>query len=52
MKPVKFRYQVEHIRRRAIELYSHDTPFRNKKEKNLKVYSRKIKHGNKQVWHD
>jgi len=34
------------FRRRAIELYDTDSPFRGKSERNRKTYNRKLKHKN------
>jgi len=47
VKPITFVLQVPRQRRRAVELYSRDTPFRSRAEKSKIVYNRKIKHPNK-----
>ena len=47
MKPLTFVIQLPRLRRRAVELYSRDTPFKSRAEKSKIVYDRKIKHPNK-----
>ena len=47
MKPLTFVLQLPRLRRRAVELYSRDTPFKGRAEKSKIVYDRKIKHPNK-----
>jgi hypothetical protein len=45
MKPTKFIFEApRRSRRRAIELYDNDTPFRPKRERSALSYTRKIKH--------
>lgn len=44
MKPVSFIIQLPRRRRRAVELYSRDTPFKSRVEQSRVVYSRRIKH--------
>jgi hypothetical protein len=44
MKTLSFTIELPRQRRRAVELYSRDTPFRPKAEKSKIVYNRKIKH--------
>ena len=47
MKPITFVLQIPRLRRRAVELYARDTPFKSRAEKSKIVYNRKIKHRNK-----
>ena len=47
MKPISFVLQLPHQRRRAVELYSRDTPFKSRAEKSKIVYNRKVKHPKK-----
>jgi stalled ribosome alternative rescue factor ArfA len=47
MKTLSFTLQLPRQRRRAVELYSRDTPFRPKVEQNRTVYNRKVKHRNR-----
>ena len=47
MKTLAFTIQLPRQRRRAVELYSRDTPFRPKVEQNRTVYNRKVKHRNR-----
>ena len=49
MKPVSFVIQLPRQRRRAVELYSRDTPFRGRTEKSRVQYQRRVKHS-KQEW--
>ena len=44
MKTLSFTIELPRQRRRAVELYSRDTPFKPKTEKSRVVYNRKIKH--------
>jgi hypothetical protein len=44
MKPLAFSIQLPRQRRRAVELYSRDTPFKPKVERVKTVYNRKVKH--------
>ena len=44
MKTLSFTIQLPRQRRRAVELYSRDTPFKPKVEQNRTVYNRKVKH--------
>lgn len=44
MKTLSFTVELPRLRRRAVELYSRDTPFRPKQERNRVVYNRKVKH--------
>ncbi len=44
MKPVSFVIQLPRQRRRAVELYSRDTPFKPRVEKSRIVYTRRVKH--------
>ena len=44
MKTLSFTIELPRQRRRAVELYSRDTPFKPKTEKSRIVYNRKIKH--------
>jgi len=47
MKTLSFTIQLPKQRRRAVELYSRDTPFRPKVEQNKTVYNRRVKHRNR-----
>ena len=47
MKTLSFTIELPRQRRRAVELYSRDTPFRPKTEKSRVAYNRKTKHRNK-----
>lgn len=47
MKTLSFTVQLPRQRRRAVELYSRDTPFKPKIEQNKTVYNRKVKHRNR-----
>lgn len=47
MKTLSFTVELPRLRRRAVELYSRDTPFRPKQERNRVTYNRKIKHRNR-----
>ena len=38
MKPLTFVLQIPRLRRRAVELYSRDTPFKSRAEKSKIVY--------------
>lgn len=44
MKTLSFTIELPRQRRRAVELYSRDTPFRPKRERSRVVYNRKVKH--------
>lgn len=44
MKTLTFTVELPRRRRRAVELYGRDTPFRPKQEQSRTVYNRKIKH--------
>jgi hypothetical protein len=47
MKTTTLVLQIPRLRRRAVELYSRNTPFKCRAEKSKIVYNRKIKHRNK-----
>jgi hypothetical protein len=47
MKTLSFTIELPRQRRRAVELYSRDTPFKPKTEKSRVAYNRKVKHRNK-----
>ena len=47
MRPITLVLQIPRLRRRAVELYSRDTPFKSRAEKSKIVYNRKIKHRNR-----
>ena len=44
MKPITLVLQIPRLRRRAVELYARDTPFKSRAEKSKIVYNRKVKH--------
>ena len=44
MKTLSFTIELPRHRRRAVELYSRDTPFKPKTEKSRVAYNRKTKH--------
>ena len=44
MRPVSFQIELPRQRRRAVELYSRDTPFRGRVEQNKTQYRRRPKH--------
>ena len=44
MKPVSIRIELPRQRRRAVELYSRDTPFRHRAEQSRVQYRRRPKH--------
>ena len=44
MKPTSFVIQLPRQRRRAVELYSRDTPFRGRAEQSRVQYRRRPKH--------
>jgi len=44
MKTLSFTIELPRQRRRAVELYSRDTPFKPKTEKSRVAYNRKAKH--------
>lgn len=44
MKTLSFTVEVKRSRRRAIELYHADSPFRGRSEKSKKIYQRRQKH--------
>ena len=46
MKSLTFVIQLPRLRRRAVELYARDSPFKGRAEKSKIVYNRKIKHPN------
>jgi hypothetical protein len=47
MKPITLVLQIPRLRRRAVELYARDTPFKSRAEKSKIVYNRKVKHRNR-----
>ena len=47
MKTLSFTIELPRQRRREVELYSRDTPFKPKTEKSRVAYNRKTKHRNK-----
>jgi stalled ribosome alternative rescue factor ArfA len=47
MRPMSFVIELPRQRRRAVELYSHDTPFRHRVEQSKTQYRRRPKHVNK-----
>ena len=47
MKTLSLVIQLPRQRRRAVELYSRDTPFRPKVEQSKLAYKRKYKHPNR-----
>ena len=49
MKPVSFVIQLPRQRRRAVELYSRDTPFKPRVEKSQRVYTRRVKHVQQEI---
>jgi hypothetical protein len=44
MRPVSFVIELPRQRRRAVELYSRDTPFRGRAEQSKIQYRRRAKH--------
>jgi stalled ribosome alternative rescue factor ArfA len=50
MKNTTLQFLVPRKRRRAVELYSADTPFRARQERNRKSYQRRDKHQVRQDW--
>ena len=44
MKTLSFTIELPRQRRRAVELYGRDTPFRPRQERNRMAYNRKVKH--------
>ena len=48
MRPVSFIIELPRQRRRAVELYSRDTPFRHRVEQSRTQYRRRPKHVNRQ----
>jgi len=44
MKTLSFTVELPRHRRRAVELYSRDTPFKPKRERSRVIYNRKAKH--------
>ena len=44
MKTLSFTIELPRQRRRALELYSRNTPFKPKAEKSRVAYNRKVKH--------
>ena len=44
MKTLSFTIELPQRRRRAVELYSRDTPFKPRAEKSRVAYNRKVKH--------
>ena len=49
MRPMSFVIELPRQRRRAVELYSRDTPFRGRAEKSKIQYRRRPKHVNKEL---
>jgi hypothetical protein len=47
MKSITLVLQMPRLRRRAVELYARDTPFKSRAEKSKIVYNRKVKHRNR-----
>lgn len=56
MKTISFVIKPDHAgrfqRRRAVELYHQDSPFRGRKEANRMAYQRRDKHAKKGQWAD
>lgn len=50
MKTTTLQFLVPRQRRRAIELYAPQTPFRGRSEANRKNYNRQPKHRARQDW--
>lgn len=48
MKTLTFTLDIKRSRRRAIELYHADSPFRGRTEKSKKTYQRRPKHQNRE----
>jgi hypothetical protein len=48
MRPMSFVIELPRQRRRAVELYSRDTPFRGRVEQSKIQYRRRPKHVNKE----
>ena len=48
MNTLSFIVELPRRRRRAVELYGRDTPFRPRQEQNRMAYNRKVKHRNRQ----
>ena len=44
MRPISFVIELPRQRRRAVELYSRDTPFRHRAEQSRVQYRRRAKH--------
>ena len=44
MKPITLVLQIPRLRRRAVELYARNSPFKSRAEKSKIVYNRKVKH--------
>jgi stalled ribosome alternative rescue factor ArfA len=49
MKLQNIQFKVPRQRRRCVELYAHDTPFRQRVERNRKLYQRQVKHINREL---
>jgi len=49
MRPISFVLELPRQRRRAVELYSRDTPFRHRVEQSRVQYRRRAKHVNKEL---
>lgn len=47
MKTLSFTIEMPRRKRRAVELYDRDTPFKPKRERSRVVYNRKVKHPNR-----
>jgi hypothetical protein len=44
VKPITLVLQIPRLRRRAVELYARNSPFKSRAEKSKIVYNRKVKH--------
>lgn len=49
MKTQNTQFKIPRQRRRCVELYAHDTPFRQRVERNRKIYQRQVKHINREL---
>ncbi len=49
MRPIAYTLIIDRPRRRAVELYARDTPFRGRSERDRTRYSRKVKHPRKDM---
>lgn len=47
MKTLSFIVEIPRRKRRAVELYDRDTPFKPRRERSRVVYNRKLKHRNR-----